>query len=153
MSSLRISPGRWRLVMSLTTAVLTVLGSVAAMAVRPAPAAAAYPTCNTWQYHSFYDSALRAQVPAYSTSLDCQLGYGDQGHGVEMLQLSLIYCNNADLSPAWIDGVYGTKTRNVVAWIQGAYGLQVDGVYGPQTRKVLSWLYRSTSLTACGPFA
>jgi peptidoglycan hydrolase-like protein with peptidoglycan-binding domain len=122
-----------------------------AVAVQPTPAAAALPVCNTWKYANYAGSAWRVQLPAHGTSSDCILYLDDTGPGVEVLQLSLIYCNTADLSPYWIDGYYGPKTRNAVAWIQGANGKPPTGVYGPTARNVLVWLFRKGSDTACYP--
>lgn len=123
-----------------------------AVAVNPAPAAAAT-TCYTWQFKE-YDPAFRvkAQVPAAGSSFTCVLGLNNTGPAVEMLQLSLIYCNNADLSPGWIDGIYGPKTRDVILWIQAANGIPADGVYGPQTRGVMKWLWRGGSNNICLPW-
>ena len=154
MRSFRESSVRRRVMMRLgATAAALVAATAGTVVVRPAPAAAALTTCYTWQFHPFSSgSSWKAQVPAYGSSFICKLELGDRGFAVEMLQLSLIFCNNADLSPGWIDGIYGEKTRNAVAWIQGANGLSVDGDYGPLTKNVMQWLYRNGDATACRPF-
>lgn len=141
--------------MRLATALLLVLGSIlAAAAVPAAPAAAGFPTCNTWIFaRRVPGSPWAAQVPSYNSNPGCVLNPGDTGQAVRILQLSLIYCNNADLSPAWIDGVYGRKTRDAVAWIQGASGITVDGSYGPQTREAMRWLFRNGAATSCARLA
>ncbi|MGC7096341.1 peptidoglycan-binding domain-containing protein [Amycolatopsis lurida] len=115
--------------------------AVVAPAVFPttAPEAAAAVTCNGTA-NRFIGSA-KTTLPAYGNSLDCLLAYGNQGNAVYYLQLSLNKCNNADTGG--VDGIYGEKTRNVIAWIQAANGLPADGIYGPKTRKVLDWYFNT----------
>jgi peptidoglycan hydrolase-like protein with peptidoglycan-binding domain len=109
------------------------------------PSAAAAATCDGTA-NRFRDG-LKATLPAHNGSLDCILGPGNRGNAVYYLQLSLNKCNHADTGG--VDGSYGTKTRDAIAWIQAANGLTVDGVYGPKTRKVIYW-YFSGSTQKCG---
>ncbi|HEY7198755.1 MAG TPA: peptidoglycan-binding domain-containing protein, partial [Candidatus Dormibacteraeota bacterium] len=61
------------------------------------------------------------------------------GKAVQVLQIALARCNNADLGSSGADGIYGPITRNIVLFIQAANGIAADGVYGPQTLRVLRW--------------
>lgn len=103
------------------------------------PEAAAAPICTGTA--NILRNGDKATLPANGGSFDCILGLGNQGDGVRYLQYSLIFCNHADTGG--LDGHYGPKTRDAIAWIQGANGLPVDGVYGKQTRRVMQWLFSS----------
>ncbi|MBN6039966.1 peptidoglycan-binding protein [Amycolatopsis sp. 195334CR] len=124
------------------SAVVVALAAGAAVVPAAIPAVAteaAAATC-TGTANRFLGSA-KATLPAYGNSLDCLLAYGNQGNAVYYLQFSLNKCSGADTGG--VDGVYGEKTRNVIAWIQALNGLPADGIYGPKTRKVLDWYFSS----------
>lgn len=93
----------------------------------------------------------RVQLPAHSSSLDCVLSYGAKGEGVEALQASLIYCNNAKY--VTLTGMYDQKTAEAILWIQTARGNQAtDGIYGPETRATLNWVHHNGTDGTCAGY-
>ena len=59
---------------------------------------------------------------------------GQTGVVVAMLQAALKYLG---YDPKWIDGEFGTRTRNMLMAYQVEHGLEADGICGAQTWSVL----------------
>ena len=59
---------------------------------------------------------------------------GQTGVVVAMLQAALKYLG---YDPKWIDGEFGTRTRNMLMAYQAEHGLEVDGICGKDTYKSL----------------
>jgi peptidoglycan hydrolase-like protein with peptidoglycan-binding domain len=95
--------------------------------------------------------ARRVALPSHSSSLDCVLSYGATGDGVETLQATLIYCNNAKY--VTLTGTYDQKTAEAISFIQTASGTKaIDGVYGPETRAVLNWVHHNGTDGTCAKY-
>ena len=59
---------------------------------------------------------------------------GQTGVVVAMLQAALKYLG---YDPKWIDGEFGTRTRNMLMAYQAEHGLEADGICGKDTYKSL----------------
>jgi hypothetical protein len=106
------------------------------------PVSAASPNCNSFSGGPWRVSdghLVDANLPTFNRNPNCILGQGNTGKAVQVLQIALARCNNADLGSSGADGIYGPITRNIVLFIQAANGITADGVYGPQTLRVLRW--------------
>jgi hypothetical protein len=115
----------------LRRALTAAIGAVALTTalVAPASTASAASTCNSWTT-KFASDGYRFEVPSIgrnSNSLNCVLRLYDgyNGGGVQsavfVLQGSLNRCHQAGLVQ---DGKYGPRTRDAVAWVTAAAGLQ-----------------------------
>jgi hypothetical protein len=90
----------------------------------------------------------RVVLPSHSSSLDCVLSFGATGEGVDALQVSLIYCNNAKYVSR--TGTYDQKTAEAIYFIQTASGNRAnDGIYRPETRTTLKWVHHNGTDGTC----
>ena len=63
------------------------------------------------------------------------LADGQTGVVVAMLQAALKYLG---YDPKWIDGEFGTRTRNMLMAYQAEHGLEADGICGAATYKSIA---------------
>ncbi|HTV99837.1 MAG TPA: peptidoglycan-binding domain-containing protein [Streptosporangiaceae bacterium] len=75
-------------------------------------------------------------VGASTGNVNCDLGVGNEGTAVEVLQFALNQCYGQHLTK---DGIYGSLTEAAVEVAQRDAGIPADGVYGPQTRTHIKW--------------
>ncbi|MET8583522.1 peptidoglycan-binding domain-containing protein [Streptomyces collinus] len=124
-------------------AVLTAAAALMGGGVAAAPSAtAASASCST--YTTVYQGSYSAWVPSTGGgSVNCIMGSGSSGDGVQQLQYTLYYCYGLDTGG--IDGVYGAKTATAVRTVQSRNGLSPDGIYGPDTRNAMLWRFNDFS--------
>jgi Putative peptidoglycan binding domain len=90
-------------------------------------------------YAEFYTASGVPSIPTiglYMNAPNCELGYGNENAGVDVLQFTLDNCYGSGLTQ---DGEYGSLTEAAVKHVQSILGISVDGVYGPQTRNAMKW--------------
>lgn len=135
------------------TVVAGLIGLAIAIApVAVEPATAALPTCAGVTILPLSTPETFIEAPSVhdlTAEIDCVAGLGNQGGGVKALQRALNLCHHAGLVE---DGIFGTKTRNAVLFLQTVAGISPDGVYGPETRKhaVKMPIYRKGKHVSCG---
>lgn len=121
---------------------IAVLACTTAGLVTVAPPATAAATCaGVSKFGTGKGVHLRPTTTNGSGSINCVLGSGSRGKGVEELQKTLKQCYGQAVA---VDGVFGTQTRSAVVNAQAFHGLPRDGVFGPNTSKSMFWrLYNS----------
>jgi hypothetical protein len=112
------------------------------VAVGAAPAAAALPTCTSFQIITWDGSNARVPSVGFNGTAQCLLRRGNRNEGVRTLQY-LIACNDWAILPdgrhVERDGVFGSITETGLRLVQADKHIRVDGVYGPETRDHTSW--------------
>lgn len=75
----------------------------------------------------------------YSWAWNTIVGYGNTGHQVKEIQCLVRRWKGSVgyVSPGPLDGIYGSRTRAAVRYVQSTCHLSVDGVVGPHTWRCL----------------
>ena len=78
-----------------------------------------------------------------------RVGYNEKGSlakpntYVAIVQRMLVKWGRAGMTDRDVDGSYGDKTKNAIAWFQKSYGLYNDGIVGPDTWRYLTMHYET----------
>jgi peptidoglycan hydrolase-like protein with peptidoglycan-binding domain len=104
--------------------VLAFSGQASATVLHPAP------TCD------WVAAYAGAWVPEYlpTNTVNCFMGQGDSGAGVQKLQHTMNLCYGEHLVE---DGSFGPLTRAALIRTQQKSGTPADGEYGPNTRRAI----------------
>jgi peptidoglycan hydrolase-like protein with peptidoglycan-binding domain len=101
------------------------------------------PPCTHLQTNRSADGQSELTYPVSDgDSTRCILKTGDHGDVVAALQRALINCAGQTLPD---DGVFDSRTADVLAGVQLAKGGAGDGIYGPNTSRVLGWPWADVS--------
>jgi peptidoglycan hydrolase-like protein with peptidoglycan-binding domain len=112
----------------------------ATLFVPSAASATDWPDCSsqhTVRHERGYDKYVT--FPSASTRTTCEMGTwqgGTYNLGVVALQRALNACYLKGLT---VDGRFGARTRDALASVQRAVGVQDDGIYGPLTANAMKW--------------
>ncbi|MFD5825612.1 peptidoglycan-binding protein [Lentzea sp. NPDC060358] len=106
----------------------------AALVPLAAPGVAqAAPSCNSFTTYTVNEGYLRVPSIGWATgNINCDLGRGNVGDAVRVIQVGLNSCRGEALSE---DGEFGSRTEAAVRREQARRGVSQDGRYGPITRR------------------
>src|SRR4051812_34740852 len=101
-------------------------------------ALAAQPDCTTDGHYKPGSTAI--YMPFRGSSIECELGTGNNSNAVKALQTQINLCYGRFLDAKLVvDGDFGSNTRAAVRIVQGKAGAGVDGRYGKETRTKMNW--------------
>ncbi|MDQ7808646.1 peptidoglycan-binding domain-containing protein [Amycolatopsis sp. A133] len=115
------------------SAVMALLMAAVIVSVAAPGIAQAAASCNS--FTTYGSETAHVRVPSIgwdSGVIECELGRGNIGDAVRVLQVSMRSCYGQNIAD---DREFGPKTQQALRNVQNLLGVPSDGRYGPQTRR------------------